>query len=560
MELSYIRSNLKSLYLHRLFCFVFLTYTTLLQSQTREETMDVLHQGIEELHKKNHEKSLELLTQVKKIAKTNDWYHELFLSYNNIGLNYYMMLDYGEALNQFLIAHKISIEHLEPKDEIIVLNSIAILYYKEKEYKSAESYFTKAYDIAVKHNSKKNIHLFAANVASIAAATEDIEKAEKYLEIAFEHLQEPEINYYIAQTIQAKIFSLKKQNKKAIELCLQELPKLTNPEHQPAKIGFLMLLAENYLEEKQYKKAIYYAELVGKDQYASMIEKLRSYQLLSDIYANSNELEKALQYKDSMFLAKDSIQQIKNGQVYENSRIKFELQNKEHELAVSQEKFQRERKIFIGALIASLILLLSIIIAIFNYLARLKQRKIIDLNNQKIMELELEKERNQKILLAKELEEQNTKSLLEKEKLKNELETKNRKLTAKALSLSARNELIEDVLKQISHSSEVAKNTHLKKQFNDLKKHMKNETEWDEFFTHFEEVNQGFLKNLKDKHPDLNANDLRFVSYLYMNLTTKEIASLLNITIDACRKRKERISKKLNLDENAELFDYITSF
>jgi len=53
-------------------------------------------------------------------------------------------------------------------------------------------------------------------------------------------------------------------------------------------------------------------------------------------------------------------------------------------------------------------------------------------------------------------------------------------------------------------------------------------------------------------------NDIRFLSYLYMNLSIKEISSLLNITPDACRKRKERIAKKMGLQETAELFPYLS--
>lgn len=533
---------------------------THLYSQTKEEIKIYLEEGIEELHKKNHEKSLELLTKVKKVAETNTWHKELFLAHNNMGLNYYLMLDYGEALKQYLIAHKISIEFLEPKEEIMVLNNIAILYYKEKDYKIAESYFTKAYDIAKRTNNKENIHLYAANVASIAAATGDVEKAESYLEIAFKNLKSPDINYFVARTVKAKILWLQNKKQEAINICLNDLPKLDNPENQPSKIGFLKILSEIYLEEKNFSNAIYYADKIRYDKFTTINEKLMAYQLLAQIYTASNNLSKAIEYKDSVFKAKDSVNQVKNGQVYENSRIKFELQNKEHELIISHEEFNRERKIFIAALGISFLLILTFIFAIRNYLAKLKQRKIIDQNNQKIIELELEQERNQKILLAKELEEQNTKSLLEKEILKNELENKNRKLTAKALSLSARNELIEDVLQELSHNADIARNNHLKKQLQELKNHLKNNNEWDEFFTHFEEVNQGFLKNMKEKHPDLNANDQRFISYVYMNLSTKEIASLLNITAEACRKRKERISKKINLPEKEDFYDYIASF
>ena len=181
-----------------------------------------------------------------------------------------------------------------------------------------------------------------------------------------------------------------------------------------------------------------------------------------------------------------------------------------------------------------------------------KQRKII-------AELELEKQKTDTLLLKKELKEQNTLSSLEKEKLKSEIESRNRKLAAKAVSVSTRNELIENILNSFTTHFDWQKNSHLKKQVHELKSYLKKESEWEDFFTHFEEVNQGFIRNLKTKHPELTANDVRYLSYIYMNLTTKEIASLLNITVEACRKRKERIIKKMNLPEDINLYNYLSA-
>ena len=76
---------------------------------------------------------------------------------------------------------------------------------------------------------------------------------------------------------------------------------------------------------------------------------------------------------------------------------------------------------------------------------------------------------------------------------------------------------------------------------------------------HFEQVNNGFLKKLKLQHPNLNVNDVRYLCYLYMNLSNKEIASLFNVTQEAIRKRKERVSDKLNLPNSKGLYNYLSS-
>src|SRR5690606_33387591 len=179
--------------------------------------------------------------------------------------------------------------------------------------------------------------------------------------------------------------------------------------------------------------------------------------------------------------------------------------------------------------------------ALKNYSERLKQKKIIAENSQNIAEMEMEKEKKYKTLIEQQFKEKEALTLLEQEKFKNEIEYKNRQLTAKALSLSTRNELIESIIDSLSMHSDISKNSNLKKNISELKNQLKKDADWDDFFSHFEEVNHGFLKSLKEQHPELTSNDIRYISYVYMNLSTKEISSLLNITVEACRKRKERI-------------------
>ena len=91
-----------------------------------------------------------------------------------------------------------------------------------------------------------------------------------------------------------------------------------------------------------------------------------------------------------------------------------------------------------------------------------------------------------------------------------------------------------------------------------LNDNVQTDEHWNSFLSHFEEVNQDFLTELKNKHPNLNSNDIRFICYVFMNLTSKEICSIFNITQEACRKRKERISKKLGLDNGESLYEYLS--
>lgn len=528
-------------------------------AQTQAECDQMIQEGVEEMHKRNHSKSLELLTQVKVAAAENNWFEQEFLAVNNIGGNYYLMLDYGEALDNYLEAYKIAIKDLDSKYEMIVLNNIAILYSKEKQYLKAEEYFKKAYDIATENQDSLKIGLYAINIATQANEQADIEKSEAYLKIASRFPNDEPYIYYQTKITTAQNLFLKNELKQAGKLISETLPDLNSAELSDYRISGYMLLSKIREKENNLKEAIHFANLATSDERSSIENKIEAYDKLSELYQKSDLKDIALVYKDSVLQAKDSLNQIKNGKLFENSRIKFELQNSQQKLLENQKKLAAERKLFytiIGGIIA-LILIFSW--AIRNYSVKLKQRKIIAENSQKIMELELEKEKSDKLLLKKELLEKNALVLLEKERFKNEIEAKNRQLASKALTIAARNELLEGLIQTLSQESEIRGNENLKKKIFELRNHLKNESEWAEFFTHFEETNYGFLSSLKEKHADLSSNDIRFLSYVYMNLSTKEISSLLNITIEACRKRKERIIRKLDLEKDANLYSYLST-
>lgn len=140
-----------------------------------------------------------------------------------------------------------------------------------------------------------------------------------------------------------------------------------------------------------------------------------------------------------------------------------------------------------------------------------------------------------------------------------ELESRNRQLAVNAIQLGQRNDKVEEYILQLKNRPEVVDQPYLTKQLDQLKSFLTKEDNHDDFLTHFEKINSQFISELKLKHPDLTLNDIRFICYIYMNLSLKEVASIFNITIEACRKRKERISKRLHLDNSNDIYGYISS-
>ncbi len=84
----------------------------------------------------------------------------------------------------------------------------------------------------------------------------------------------------------------------------------------------------------------------------------------------------------------------------------------------------------------------------------------------------------------------------------------------------------------------------------------KNNTNWEQFANHFDEVNNDFLKNLSAKFPNLTNTDLKVCAYLQLKLTSKEIAQLMNITVRGVELSRYRLRKKLQLPAGQSLTDF----
>lgn len=547
--------RIKSAYLTFLLCFLFMPK---IQANTQAHCDSLIVSGIDFMWKKDHVKSLELLTQAKNLADKNRWYKQLFLATNNIGANYYTMLDYGEALNYYLESYTIAVKHLEPKFEMVVLNNIAILYSKEKNYEKANEYFKKAYDIAQENNDKLKVGLYAMNLGNVANETNNLKKARAYFNESLPLLAAQPQLQILAKIAIAENDNLQGNSKQARTVA-EELYKTTKDlEYNDIGISLLLIISRSYLNENNLDMAHLYANKVFERK-PNLETKINVFKLLSDINFKKERYNLALNYKDSIIKTEGELNEIKNGKVFENSRVKFEIENYKKKIAENESKIAEERQLFYSVIIVIFIIVAFIVWALRNVSIKYKQRKLIAERNEQIVLLELEKEKSDNLLLEKMFKEKETSALLEQERLKNEIELKNRKLSAKALYLSGRNELIEETLQSLSRLPEISKDPALVSHIKTLKGHLKTDDEWDSFITHFEEVNQTFLNNLKEKHPKLNANDIRFITYIYMNLSTKEISSMLNITADACRKRKERIAARMELPHDINLYDYLST-
>lgn len=522
-----------------------------LSAQTIEQCDALIEQGIDKMFAQEHTQSLEMLIEAKSLAESKGWHHQAFLATNNIGANYYMMLDYGEALRYYLEAYEIALETPDKSQVMTVLNNIAILYFHEKNNEKAYAYFLKAYQLAKENDLTDKRAMYAINLGLVMNKLGKLEEAEAYIMEAIPLVEKDSNNSLMLQMALAENKTFQGDYEEAEKVAIPLLPDLSGADQTDNKVFTLLVLAQIYEGRNQLNQALNYAR-EARSLSHTIQNKLDTYDYLSNLLAKSKNYELSLLYKDSVILTKDSLNIVKNTKLFETGKIKFEIQNYQYELEQSQRRLQYERKFFYTLLGAALLVLILVVWIFRNHSVKHSQQ-------EKIAELELNKARTESLMREKQLREKEALALLEQERLQTELELKNRKLTAKEVHQSSRNELIEDVIRLLSQQPEVSRNEHLSKYTRELKNHLKQDTQWEGFFTHFEATNQGFIDRLKKKHPHLIASEVRFIIYVYMNLSNKEISSLLNITPASCRKRKERISKKLETPEGMSLYSYLST-
>ncbi len=166
--------------------------------------------------------------------------------------------------------------------------------------------------------------------------------------------------------------------------------------------------------------------------------------------------------------------------------------------------------------------------------------------------------------LAESLESEKRLVVLEKDKLETEMAFKNKQLSASISGLVRKNEFLIMLRKEMIRISEKLVDSEAGRNLNrviaKVEANIEAEADYRQFEDHFDAVHDNFLKNLKKQFPQLTPTDLRLCAYLRLNLTTKEIAPLLNISPRGVEISRYRLRKKMNLPHDLNLTDFMINF
>lgn len=258
----------------------------------------------------------------------------------------------------------------------------------------------------------------------------------------------------------------------------------------------------------------------------------------------------------------------KNSKEYTNlpeGNYSFEIRAKDESGRISKtQKFEfRIDPPFYRSLLAKIIYvilllgLLIIVFALIQFLLKRKERQLNLIRQKEIEELEKTHE-------IETLSKEKTIILIEKEKLGESFDHKQRELTNSTHNIIVKNNLLMDIkelLQSIYKETNInLRDNKLNKIFHLIDSNINNDEDWTLFESYFSEIHQNFFNKIKKDFPDISATDLKLCAYIKLNKSTKEIASLMNISARGVETSRYRLRKKLGLERNENIYNLLSKY
>jgi AraC family chitin signaling transcriptional activator len=211
---------------------------------------------------------------------------------------------------------------------------------------------------------------------------------------------------------------------------------------------------------------------------------------------------------------------------------------------VAEYAFKVDKPWHLGNLMVIIYILLFVYL---GYITNVIHRRYYRNQREKLLE------KAQKELELQELESSQKIIKLNNEKLRNDIDGKNRELATSTMSIIRKNEFLSSIKTELVSGGKESVNKVVKI----IDKNLNNSDDWKMFQEAFNNADKKFLDKIKTKHPELTPNDLRLCAYLRLNLSSKEIAPLLNISPRSVEVKRYRLRKKMNLPHDENLTSYI---
>ncbi|MCK5104403.1 MAG: tetratricopeptide repeat protein, partial [Cyclobacteriaceae bacterium] len=457
---------------------------------------------------------------------------DLFSSIHNEKGNYFLNLKYAtEAADIF---HKYGDELREADALIKIGMGFGVL----EDYRSAIEYYESAIKLYQKHDDKHWENFAIQKIAQAYLSMNDLTKADSIIDYSLQLSDSLGAIQTLSEgyDVKGEIFFAKGEFNRAIEY----FQKALKTNEDAADSTFIatehISIGRCYQQLGLSDKAMNsYLSVLPISLKMDVKENLKTiYANVSELYEHSGNEGQAFNYYKKYVNVKDSIYNNEKSRLIADMQTKYDTDRKEKEIALQNQTITiLEQKAEIQELIRMRLIVSIVVVVIFFLLGfyvlwlRMKKNKL--------------------------------KQEIENERLTFELDLKKRELTTHTLHIIQKNELLENLqskvteLKQkdVNHGSSYNQITRL------INTNRLIERDWGNFKSVFEQVHPDFFTKLKSLYANISANELRMAAMMKMNLNTKEMASILNITPESVKKARYRMRKKFDLVAESNVQEYL---
>ncbi|MBQ4820682.1 tetratricopeptide repeat protein [Aquimarina sp. MMG016] len=463
--------------------------------------------------------------------------------YQQLGVLNRKMDRYTLSLDNYLKAKEI-FESIPDSSHLSTnYHNIAQVYRFEKEYEKAIEYFRKSIVLKKKLGRIRSLGTTYNILGVVYTKRRQRDSAFYYYDKAeeiFLKLGYKEGHYQVVGN-KAFEYVIAKQYKKALPFQLENLAFADSIKKYESVVTIHYSLADIYRNLKQYDNALYHIETslqLSKEKKMGNRIAL-NYKKRSHIYHDQKDFEKALRDYRRFFKVYDTVFNLQKAKEIRELELRnqFRQEKLTDSLAFAKQKaliakeLEKEKATTIrNFIIIGILLILGVSLYMYN-------RKRLQL------------EKIQREHLEEELEETEKKVETREEEIST-------LITESIQQIQTKKRLVED-LKKISdkENSDIT----LKSVIAELKADDLEDSKLLMIRSNLEALNFEFYKQVKSIHPNLTPTDLEICSYVKLDLSGKEIAKLRNTSIDAVKKARHRLKKKLELSENEDLDTYILS-
>lgn len=152
---------------------------------------------------------------------------------------------------------------------------------------------------------------------------------------------------------------------------------------------------------------------------------------------------------------------------------------------------------------------------------------------------------------------------LQNEKLRTEMVHRDKELANQTMDLIRKNKFlvnIKEELQKLKRHGNDPLNDRISGLIVKIDKDIDHNKQWEVFESAFDEVHEDFLNRLKINYPQLSPKELRLCAYLRLNISSKEIAPLMNISVRGVEICRYRVRKKLAIDRDVNMTSFIINF